>query len=510
MNLQKKIVLIGVLSCALVGLVSLSFFYRSLRREVILQKRIFAKGLLNQAEGVRDFVASQGGLREYMELLIEKYPNGKFPDAEKKALMRRVPIVAAMETAKKQAEISGYEFRVFSDHARRQENQANPKELEILKKFRADPKLEQLEEEIDEQLILYRPVRLSEAQGCLICHGDPATSPWKNGKDILGYPMEDRKDGYLHGVFAIKTSYQAALARAQQDMLWNVLFILMVASLPVGFLVWTIKKNFHKLEEQSNNVFSVINQLKKVIFQVRDSSHSLSQSATEAAASIEETTASTEEISSMIRLNSENAGHGEHVAGQAAKLAEVGEQRMQELVTAVDEIRDKSDQIKQIISVIDDIAFQTNLLALNAAVEAARAGEQGKGFAVVAEAVRNLAQKSAESAKEIGQLILETGQSVEKGVEKANGVKLGIQELRDSIAKVATLNAEIATSSKEQSRGVEGINQAIQELDKATQQNAASSMQLASITEEIERLSRQLEEAVQNLRTILNNNRHSA
>jgi len=495
MTLQKKI----VITCVLGVLVALGLSYHALRSQVIHEKRNFAEGLLNQFEAVREFVASQGGFREYAENLVQKYPDGKLPDKEKQSLLRRVPIVAAMETAKKKAQQSSYEFRVFSDHPRRKENQATPYELEILKRFREDPKLEQLEEEIEGQFVLYRPVRLSETQGCLICHGDPATSPWKNGKDILGYPMEDRKDGYLHGVFVVKAGYEQALTRAKQTMSWVSLIVLAI----MAFLVVTMRNNFLQLEKQSEEVFTVIDDMKRVIAQVRDSSHSLSQSSTEAAASIEETTASTEEINSMIRLNSEHAGESEKVSSQSAQQAEVGHQRIEELVLAVDEIRGKSDKIKAIISVIDDIAFQTNLLALNAAVEAARAGEQGKGFAVVAEAVRNLAQKSAESAKEISQLIVESGQSVEKGVERANAAKAAIQELRDSIAKLATLNSEIAASSKEQSRGVEGINQAIQELDKATQQNAAASMQLASITKEMERESQQLKDSMERLLKVL-------
>jgi methyl-accepting chemotaxis protein len=503
MTLQKKIVIIGLSACVLGVLVALGLSYHALRSQVIHEKRNFTEGLLNQFEAVREFVASQGGFREYAENLVQKYPDGKLPDKEKQSLMRRVPIVAAMETAKKKAQQSSYEFRVFSDHPRRKENQATPYELEILKRFREDPKLEQLEEEIEGQFVLYRPVRLSETQGCLICHGDPATSPWKNGKDILGYPMEDRKDGYLHGVFVVKAGYEQALTRAKQTMSWTVLWVSLIVLAIMAFLVVTVRNNFLQLEKQSEEVFTVIDDMKRVIAQVRDSSHSLSQSSTEAAASIEETTASTEEINSMIRLNSEHAGESEKVSSQSAQQAEVGHQRIEELVLAVDEIRGKSDKIKAIISVIDDIAFQTNLLALNAAVEAARAGEQGKGFAVVAEAVRNLAQKSAESAKEISQLIVESGQSVEKGVERANAAKAAIQELRDSIAKLATLNSEIAASSKEQSRGVEGINQAIQELDKATQQNAAASMQLASITEEIERQSQQLQDSMERLLKVL-------
>jgi len=149
------------------------------------------------------------------------------------------------------------------------------------------------------------------------------------------------------------------------------------------------------------------------------------------------------------------------------------------------EIASGSKKIEEIIHVIDDIAFQTNLLALNAAVEAARAGEQGKGFAVVAEAVRSLAQKSAEAAKDINALIKDNVEKSGHGATIASNSGAVLQDILLAVKKVADLNGEIAAGSREQATGLEQISKAMNQLDQATQGNAASSEEVAASSEEM-------------------------
>lgn len=211
----------------------------------------------------------------------------------------------------------------------------------------------------------------------------------------------------------------------------------------------------------------------------------LSQSTTASAASLEETVASLEEMSSVVKMNSDNSKQAAALSQSSRDNAEKGYSEITQLIGAMKEISDSSRKIEEIIGVIDDIAFQTNLLALNAAVEAARAGEQGKGFAVVAEAVRSLAQRSAVAAKDISSLIRESVEKVDNGALVADKSGLVLQSIVDSVKKVADLNNEIAAASAEQATGIQQISKAMNQLDQSSQSNASSSGEIASTAQEL-------------------------
>ncbi|MFM6928462.1 MAG: methyl-accepting chemotaxis protein [Bdellovibrio sp.] len=219
--------------------------------------------------------------------------------------------------------------------------------------------------------------------------------------------------------------------------------------------------------------------------QISQSSQSLSQSSLHQASSLEETVATMEELTSMVRINTENAKQAASLASSTCETALKGEREIKSLITAIQSISADSKKIAEITSVIDDIAFQTNLLALNAAVEAARAGEQGKGFAVVAEAVRSLAQRSADSAKNITSLISGSVQKIESGSAQANNSEEVLSEIVTAIKKVADLNIEISRASNEQATGIAQIGKAMNELDQVTQQNASASEQAAAAADQL-------------------------
>ena len=226
--------------------------------------------------------------------------------------------------------------------------------------------------------------------------------------------------------------------------------------------------------------------------QISEASQSLSQGATETAASIEEISSSITEIGSQTKANAENATQANVLATQTRSAAEAGNQKMGNMMTAMSEIQQASNQIAKIIKVIDDIAFQTNLLSLNAAVEAARAGKHGKGFAVVADEVRNLASRSAKAAKETSEMIENSILKVKSGTEIARLTETALQEIVASSVKVADLVGEIAAASNEQAQGIAQIGQGLEQIDKVTQQNTANAEETAAAAEELSGQAREL------------------
>jgi len=235
-------------------------------------------------------------------------------------------------------------------------------------------------------------------------------------------------------------------------------------------------------------------------------SQSLAEGASEQAASLEETSASLEEMSSMTKRNAGDAQNVNQLAAGARQVADTGAADMNEMTAAMNAIKTSSDGISKIIKTIDEIAFQTNLLALNAAVEAARAGEAGMGFAVVADEVRNLAQRSAQAAKETAAKIEDSIQKSENGVQISHKVAQNLQEIVTKVRKVDELVAEIATASKEQSVGIEQVNTAINQMDKVIQSNAASAEESASAAEELNAQALTLQSVVTDLEQLLGGN----
>jgi methyl-accepting chemotaxis protein len=219
--------------------------------------------------------------------------------------------------------------------------------------------------------------------------------------------------------------------------------------------------------------------------QISASAQTLSESSTHQASSLEETVATMEELTAMVKLNSDNARQAAELSVQTRDVALKGENQIQNLIKSIEVISSDSKKIAEITSVIDDIAFQTNLLALNASVEAARAGEQGKGFAVVADAVRSLAQRSAQSAKDISSLISSSVERIDNGAVQAQQSGEVLAEIVTSVKKVSELNSEISAASQEQSNGILQIGKAMNQLDQITQANAAASEESASASEEL-------------------------
>ncbi|MDY0745925.1 methyl-accepting chemotaxis protein [Paucibacter sp. R3-3] len=220
----------------------------------------------------------------------------------------------------------------------------------------------------------------------------------------------------------------------------------------------------------------------------------LSQRTEEQAGNLQRTAASMEELTATVKQNADTARSAAQIAASASGAATQGGEVVGQVVTTMDRISEASRQINDIIGVIDGIAFQTNILALNAAVEAARAGEQGRGFAVVAGEVRTLAQRSAQAAREIKELIGRNVETVEGGARQVASAGSAMESIVSQVRRMNELMSEISVASIEQSQGIDQIGDAVAQLDTVTQQNAALVEQSAAAAESLKHQAAKLNE----------------
>lgn len=232
----------------------------------------------------------------------------------------------------------------------------------------------------------------------------------------------------------------------------------------------------------TETLFSVAQEVETTSRTLSDASQTLAEGNMQQAAAIQETASTLEESSSMVNQNTENTKMAANLAKQAKIATEKGSQEISSMMSSMEELKISSDQIAKIIKVIDEIAFQTNILSLNAAVEAARAGEVGKGFAVVAEEVRNLAQRSAQAARDTALIIEGNIELSEKGVTASYKTNEALQEISEQVQKVSEIIDEVAIATEEQNQGIGQINKAMSQMSIVTQNNATIADNNASAT----------------------------
>ena len=247
--------------------------------------------------------------------------------------------------------------------------------------------------------------------------------------------------------------------------------------------------SMRKLRDDLNGTLSQINrsadQVSLTSDQVSSGAQALSQGAAEQAFSIEKLAATINEISFQVKENAQSAQQGNQLVAYAGDKIEESNRQMQELITAMAEINEKSGQIRKIIKTIEDIAFQTNILALNAAVEAARAGEAGKGFSAVAQEVRNLANMSAESSKSTSGLITDSIHAVERGTKLATEAANTLVEVVTSAKQIVDVVNNVSRASNEQADSITLVTQGIDQISGVVQMNSATAEESAAASEEL-------------------------
>ena len=298
-----------------------------------------------------------------------------------------------------------------------------------------------------------------------------------------------------------------AIDEAQKDYTtaWMTLLTVGAIGLLIGIIASVIAVNRinRQLSHTINELSGRSGDVERIASQLATGSDALAQGANEQASALEETSSALEEMASMTRQNADNAGKTSSTMDNTLKLVSDGSDTVETVTAAMAEISDSAEKISNIIKTIEEIAFQTNLLALNAAVEAARAGEAGKGFAVVADEVRNLAQRSAQSAKDTSELIQATVERIRNGSQNVERLATGFKDIEDASQGVGRLVNQISAATNEQAQGVDQVNTAVAQMDKVTQTNAATAEESASAASELSDQSANLNALIHGLASLV-------
>ncbi len=512
-SLKTKLVLlvsIPVLICVIVGIFVSAIKLKNNGEQALVDK---SQAILSRMEAVRSYVGKQGHQTRMAEDLKTKTPDGNISEEDKHNMMQQVPIIASWSIGEANADADNYKFRIASTNPRNTKHQASEKEAEFIKQFEKEGFSTKVFKNEDENMLwVMRPIYLKESEGCLHCHGNPINSPWKNGKDILGYQMENWKDGDIRGMFVIKSDLKPVQSQVYSAILnisfWGVIVGVIAIILSIYIVnqivgaiqkIKTVSKKISEgdltekvyieandeLGELAHYMNTMIDSLNQILISVNESAEMVANATLEISTSSHEISngaqnqaAQFEELASSVQNTSDSSFQANNITRITTQSANSAGESMNNALVAMSEIEQSSKKIAEAIRIIADIAFQTNLLALNAAVEAARAGEHGRGFAVVATEVKKLAEKTAVSAKEITSVIKISLRQVDEGVRTSEEAGKKIKLIIENINQTAIELQNITVAAQEQSTAMEKNTQ-------ITSSNASSAEELAAAAQSL-------------------------